>query len=166
MPNGAYLHLLINHIPVILAPLGALALILAWLTQRRAVWLYGLATVTLAGISAYPTMATGHSAEHLVVHTVVGVDRSTVHEHEESGELAMWILLASGIVSAYGWWRLAKSGTYDGALPLWMRALTLLFALAGAGVATYASYTAGYIIHHEIHAPASGPAAAGDADES
>lgn len=164
MPNGAYLHLLINHIPVILAPLGALSLIVAWLTQRRAVWLYGLATVTLAGISAYPTMATGHSAEHIVVHTVAGVERSTVHEHEESGELAMWILLASGVVSAYGWWRLAKSGSPDAVLPLWTRALALLLALAGAATVTYASYTAGYILHHEIHAPATGSPA--PADES
>lgn len=170
MPNGAYLHLLINHVPVILAPIGALALILAWLTQRRAVWLYGLACVTLAGISAYPTMATGDAAEHVVMHTVTGVDRSTVHAHEEAGELTMWILLASGLVSAYGWWKLGKSDVYSGTLPLWTRALALLFALAGAGMVTYASYTSGYIIHHEIHAPVpagpTGSATTGNADHS
>jgi len=154
MPNGAYLHLLINHVPVILAPIGALALLIAWLTQRRAVWLYGLATITLAGASAYPVMFTGHSAEHVVMHNVAGVNRSVVHEHEEAGELTMWILLAAGVVGAYAWWNLGKTaGSPNTILALWLRALVTVLALAGAGMVAYTSDLGGDIVHHEIDLP-------------
>jgi len=153
MPNGAYLHVLINHVPVILAPIGAFAVILAWLTGRRGVWLYALATLTLAGISAYPVSATGDLAEDVVVHTVAGVSRAAIHAHEESADLALWLLLGAGIVAAYGWWRLVRAPehTPKTVLPAWLRVFTLLLSLCAAGAVTVASEKAGYIIHHEIH---------------
>lgn len=161
MPNGAYIHLLINHVPVILAPIGTVAVLLAWLTGRRAIWLYALATLTFAGISAYPVMATGHSAEHTVRELVHDASRSALHNHEEAGESTMWALLAVGAVAAYAWWRLAtqpipsgitqSKSMMDAAIPLWLRLLVLvLAAFATAGV-TYTSEQGGYIIHHEAH---------------
>ena len=157
--NWAYVHLLINHVPVILAPLGFAVAILALITRRRAVWLYALASLTLAGISAYPVMATGDEASHIVRRAIPNVDRDAIEEHEESGDTAMWFLLASGVVAAYAWWRLGRR--IEDRLPTWLVALVLLTGAASTVEVTIASLKGGEIIHKEGHvAPSSLPPAA------
>lgn len=147
--NPAYLHLLINHIPVILAPLGFFVAILAAITRRRAVWLYALATLTLAGISAWPVMATGDAAGDFVRHNVPGVSREAIDSHEESGDTVMWVLLVGGAVAAYGWWRMGRRDAER--LPIWLVALVLLTSAASAVGVTITSVKGGEIIHKEAH---------------
>lgn len=149
--NWAYAHLLINHIPVILAPLGFAVAILGVITRRRAVWLYALATLTLAGLSAYPVLATGDEASDVVRHNVPGVSRQAIESHQESGDTTMWILLVGGAVAAYGWWRL---GRRDGEqLPMWLVALILVTSLLSTVGVTVTAVKGGEIIHKEAHAP-------------
>ena len=148
--NVAYLHLLINHVPVILAPLGAATAILAFLTKKRAVWLYAVATLTLSGLSAYPVMLTGDMAEDVVKHNVSGVSRAAIEEHSDAGEITMWVLLAAGLIAAYAWWRMARDPRYT-LLPTWLSALVILGGIAAAGSVTWASVEGGYIIHKEAH---------------
>lgn len=45
-----YAHLLVNHFSVILAYVGLAAILLAAVRRRRALWLYAVATLTLAGL--------------------------------------------------------------------------------------------------------------------
>lgn len=147
--NPAYLHLLINHIPVILAPLGFLVAILALITRRRAVWLYALATLTLAGISAYPVMATGDAAGDFLKDHVANVDRKAIESHEESGDTEMWVLIVAGVIAAYGWWRLWRRGAEP--LPMWLAALVIISAGFSAVGVTITSLKGGDIIHKEAH---------------
>lgn len=157
--NWAYVHLLINHVPVILAPLGFAVAILALITRRRAVWLYALASLTLAGVSAYPVMATGDEASHIVRRAIPNVNRDAIEEHEEAGDTAMWILLAGGVVAAYAWWRMGRNGAER--LPTWLVGLVLLSGAASTVGVTIASLKGGDIIHKEAHvAPSSLPPAA------
>lgn len=145
--NWAYVHLLINHFPVVLSLLGLATVIVAFITRRRTVWLYALATLVLAAISAPVATKSGEEGEDAAEHTT-GVSRDAIHEHEESAELAMWIMLATGTLSAYGWWRLSRSGT-DGRLPTWLGAVIAVGALASAGTVARASQLGGHILHGE-----------------
>lgn len=149
--NPAYLHLLINHVPVILAPLGFVAALLALVTRRRTVWLYALATLTLAGISAYPVMATGDSAEDYVKEHVVNVDRKAIESHGDSGDTTMWILIVGGVLAAYGWWRLSRPEALP--LPMWLAALILVTGLFSTIGVTITSLKGGEIMHKEAHLP-------------
>lgn len=154
--NPAYLHLLINHIPVILAPLGFFVAILALITRRRAVWLYALATLTLAGISAWPVMATGDAAGDFVRHNVPGVSREAIESHEESGDTVMWVLIVGGVISAYAWFRLGRQPNER--LPMWLVALVLVTGAFSTVGVTITSLKGGEIIHKEAHmAPGSAP---------
>lgn len=148
--NWAYVHLLINHVPVILAPLGFVVAILALITKRRSVWLYALATLTLSGLSAYPVMATGDEASDIVRHAVPGVSREAIHDHEEAGDTAMWFLLAAGAVAAGAWWRMTRQRPQE-TLPGWLVGLVLLTGAGAAGMVSYASLEGGYIMHKEAH---------------
>jgi len=144
--DASYLHLLVNHVPIILTVIGAMAAVLAIATRRRAVWLYALVSLTIAGVSAYPVMLTGHAAED-VMKDKWYVTRDSIKEHEEAGETAMWVLIAMGAVSAYAWWRLARPGE-TGVPPLWLGALVVVLSLAGVGTTTIAAYRGGNIVYY------------------
>lgn len=149
--NWPNIHVLINHFPIILTIMGAAAVVVALLLRSRAVWLYGVASLTLAGLTAYPTVFTGKRAEEALEHAWY-VEQRAIHTHEEAGELTMWILLAMGVVSAFAWWRTARAdermlpGGRRGP-PMWLRLLVLVSALAGAGAVTWTSLLGGRIIH-------------------
>lgn len=105
--NWPYFHMIINHFPIILGVMGAAAAVLGLVVPRRGVWLYALASLTLAALSAYPAVFTGERAEH-VLEEAWYVQAGALEEHEESGKLALWVKLATGIVSAWAWRRTVK----------------------------------------------------------
>ncbi len=144
--DAAYLHLLVNHVPIILTVIGAMAAVLAIATRRRAVWLYALVSLTIAGVSAYPVMLTGHAAED-VMKDKWYVTRDSIEKHEEAGDTAMWVLIAMGAVSAYAWWRLLRPRE-TGVPPVWLGALVVVLSLAGVGTTTIAAYRGGNIVYY------------------
>lgn len=149
--NWPNTHVLINHFPIILTIMGAAAVVVALLLRSRAIWLYGVASLTLAGITAYPTVWAGERAEEAVEHAWY-VEPGAIHNHEEAGELTLWILLAMGLVSAYAWWRGARADDHEPLVrrpgpPMWLRLLVLVLALAGAGAVAWTSLLGGRILH-------------------
>ena len=60
--DAAYLHLLVNHFPVVLSVVGTGSLLLALVTRRRDLWRHATLTLLLAGIAAIPAKRTGHAA--------------------------------------------------------------------------------------------------------
>lgn len=153
-----YLHLVVNHIPIVLTGLGAVVAIAALIMRRRAVWLYAVATLTFAGLSAYPVKFSGEKAED-IMEDVWYADEEAIKDHEEAGERAMWTLLFTGAVSAFAWWRLVRGGPASGiatrepvsattvTLPLGLRLLVVAAALAGLGTVGYAALEGGQIVH-------------------
>jgi hypothetical protein len=152
--NGAYVHILINHFPIILSLLGAAAAILALLRPRRTLWIYAVASLTLAGLSAYPTTFTGELAGD-EIEKMPYASRRSIHDHEEAGELAMWVLIATGVVAAYAWWRTSQSAPRDEtfAAPTWLRVLVAAGGVASAGTAAYAAKLSDPILHYSPNLP-------------
>ncbi len=155
--NGAYLHLLVNHFPIVLSVVGAGMIILALILRRDSLWRFGLGCVALAGLGAIAAYLTGDAAQDVMRH-VWYVQRASIGEHEEAGELALWVTVVAAIICAYALWR-ASNRPAPGAtaFPGWLRALTVAGALAAAGTAGYAGYLGGKIVHEApalAHAPA------------
>lgn len=149
--DPAYLHLVVNHLPVVLSVVGAAAAIVALLVRRRGVWLYSVASMTIAGAIVYPVMLTGHAAEHEVKKQWY-VDRDAVDAHEDAADIATWTVLGAGVVAVAVWWSLARRK--DGAVlelpPVWAQGLVLIAALAGSGTIAYAAYQGGKIVHDAV----------------
>jgi len=151
MPFDApHVHLLVNHFPIILTILGLVAAIVAAATGRRVVWLYAVATLTIAGLTVVPVHMTGDAAERVMKHKWY-VDRDAIEAHDEMAGVTMWVVLVMGAISAYAWWRLARRGGEEMLLPPWLRALILVSALDGAGTGAYASYLGGEIVYGSSH---------------
>lgn len=143
--NWPYIHTLVNHFPIILTVVGAAALVSALIWRTRGAWLYALATLTLAGLAAYPAFLTGDEAAD-VMRKRWYVVRSMVEAHEESADFALWTLLVMGALCAYGWWRMTRRepGTLP---PRWLRLVVLFATLAALGTVTYSAYLGGRIVH-------------------
>lgn len=154
MLDWPYAHLLINHFAIILTYVGLAATLLAVVRGRRGLWLYAVATLTLAGVAAYPVAFSGEEAAP-AMKRLWFVDEAAIEDHEQAGERAQWILMAMGALAAYSWWRLTRprAQTADpadalaSALPLALRGAMVVAALIGAAAVAYAAYEGGFIVH-------------------
>ena len=64
--DAAYLHIVVNHFPIILCVVGTVAALLALALQKRALWVYSAASITIAGLTVYPVVFNGERAEDIV----------------------------------------------------------------------------------------------------
>lgn len=139
-----YVHLLINHFPVVLSVVALVAALGAAVTNRRALWLNAMAMLTFAGAVVYPVHFTGDEADD-ALRDPWFIKRGVIDAHDDAAGIAMVILLIAGAIAAYGWWRALKRR--DEIIPVWMRAAVVVGALAGFGSVAYAAYLGGKIIH-------------------
>ena len=143
--NGAQLHLMLNHLPV----MGALfsLLLLAWSLIRRSAEIQklALAVALLAGLSSVPAYLTGEPAEEVIEH-MAGVDKAYIEEHESMGKFALWCGVALGVVAGVA----LAAGVKN---PRWLSAgaaITLLASVLVFGVMGYTAHLGGQIRHPEI----------------
>ncbi len=157
--DWVHAHLLINHFPIILAVMGAAAVVVALITHWRGVWLYGVASLTVMGLSAYPTFFTGDHADKELSDPWYIV-KGAIDRHQEAAELAMWIMIVTGLVALYAWWRsVRREAEVRQSPPGWLRLLVLVGALASVGTVSWAAWLGGDVVNGS--AILRGPAPAG-----
>lgn len=139
-----YVHLLINHFPVVLLTMGLVAAIGALILGRRGLWLYSMGTLTVAGLSVYPVHFTGDQADH-ALRDPWYIKEGVIDAHDHAAGIAMVVILIVGAFSAYAWWRALKRR--EETIPGWIRAVVLIGALGGFGTVAWAAYLGGKIIH-------------------
>jgi uncharacterized membrane protein len=140
-----YLHTLVNHFPIILTVVGTAVAVFAALTRRRGAWMYAVVSLTFAGLAAYPAFFSGDEA-HEVMEKKWYVVKSMIDSHEESAEVALWLLLAAGVIAAYTWWRMQRRER-DGLPPGWLRVLVLVSAFASLAGVSFTAWKGGKIVH-------------------
>lgn len=144
--DAAYLHLVVNHFPIILCVVGTLAALLGLAFQKRGLWVYAAASITLAGLTIYPAVFTGERAED-VVEKRWYASREAIHEHEEAGELALWVTLAAGAVGGYAWFRAARPRHREDRFPSGLGTLLTIVGLAACGTLGYTAWQSGFVVH-------------------
>lgn len=143
--NWPYIHILINHFPIITTVVGTVALLLALIVRRRVVWLYALATLTLAGLSIYPVYFAGDEAADALKGTWYIVP-SAVREHDAAAGFALAAILIMGAASAYTWWRMVRRETTT-LPPTWLRVVVAVIAVWALSVIARTAYLGGKIVH-------------------
>lgn len=148
---------MINHFPIILATMGALAVLLAVVRGQRGIWLYATVSLTLAAVTVIPTYFTGEPAEE-ALHRPWYVARGVMHTHEDAAKVSAILVLLAGAVALVAWRRLVRYPR-EVRMPGGLRVALVVTSLAAAGAIGYASLLGGRIIHD---APVlQGPAPAG-----
>ena len=144
-PDWPHIHIMINHFPVILAVMGALAALLGMLRSRRGIWLYATATLTIAALASVPTYFTGEPAEH-ALNRPWYIARASIHTHEDAALVATIITGVAGLIALFAWRRLVRYPR-EISLPRGLRIAVVVTAVAAAAAMGYASLLGGYIIH-------------------
>ncbi len=142
--DGQALHLAVNHFPIILALVGTAAALLAFVTRKRGVLLYALATLALAGLASYPTVLTGDEAEE-VLEKRWFIEKAQIKEHEESADISNILLIITGVVSAACWYRVLRSPR-EAAPATWMLALIVVLGVSSSVSVAYTSWEGGFIL--------------------
>lgn len=139
-----YLHTLVNHFPIVLTIVGALAVLLAAMYERRAVWMYALATLTLSGLTIYPAWLTGDKAADAVKNAWY-IERGAIHTHSAAADITLWIVGVTGLLALIALITFAR--TREATSPAkGFRVLIGLGALVSIGAVAYTGYLGGKIV--------------------
>ncbi len=143
--NGAQIHLLLNHLPVLGVPFGLFLGAFGLIRREDVLAKAGLVVLVLAALSAYATAWSGEGAEHTVERLVAGINDHTIHEHEEWADRSAWASYAVGLLAlaavGLSWGKPLRRGLAIAAIAL---------ALVPAGLLAYAAHLGGEIRHTEL----------------
>ena len=148
MPNGAQVHLWLNHLPVLGTLFGLLLLIAALAARQAVLKTTALCVMVLTALSALPVYFSGEPAEHVIEH-LPGVQSARIDEHEESAEFALAAVETLGVLSLLGLilFRKRPEGPPTGLL-----VVTLVVALVTFAIMARTAHLGGEIRHAEIRA--------------
>ena len=143
--NSTYLHLLLNHFPIVGTLMGS-GLFL-WGIIKRQAQLQSIAAGILVfmAIIALPVYLTGEPAEE-TVENLPGISETMMELHEESANLAIWIMGITGIISLIAIILHRQKHRFSG--KTYLIAFILSILTFGAMVRT--GYYGGRIRHSEI----------------
>lgn len=99
--NGAHLHLLLNHFPMIGLVFSILILGLGLIRKSDEVIRSGLLIAFISGALAIPTFLTGEPAEKIIEHSP-GFSETLLEAHEEAAEFAVWVMGMTAIAAVAG----------------------------------------------------------------
>jgi hypothetical protein len=143
--NAAHLHLAINHLPVVLVPVGLALLAFAVLRKSEDLMAAGLSVLVLSAATGAGVYLTGAPAEE-VVGQLPGVSHEVIETHEEAAVLAAVATGLAGLLALVV--LVARRGRQP--LPGWMLLATLATAALAAILLARAANLGGYIRHSEI----------------
>jgi uncharacterized membrane protein len=146
--NAAYIHLALNHVPV-LGVIFALGLLVIGVLRRNQTLLHAAwVTLVVVALAALPVFFSGKDAEDIVKREP-GVSRDAIEAHEEIALVALIGMEALGLLALTGVVLSRRGGS-----PPWLRIGSLVLALVVAGLMTVTAQRGGRINHPEAHGDA------------
>ncbi|HEY4319916.1 MAG TPA: hypothetical protein VGM77_01955 [Gemmatimonadales bacterium] len=145
--NGAHLHLLINHIPVLGVPFGvgllAVALWRVNLTLQRT----GLVVFVLAAVATELALLTGDPAKHVLRQVMAAADypKAAIQRHDNAATTALICTCILAVLALGALWRARR-----GPLSRSIIAAFVILGLADTAVLSWVADLGGQIRHTEI----------------
>jgi uncharacterized membrane protein len=143
--NWAYLHVIINHFPIIGVIIGTLVLIAGMVFKNDGVKISGLGTLVFAAFMAVIVDLTGDPAKE-AVKGMPDFVQSLIGRHEDVASVALFLIIPAGLLAAvtlYSIYKKEKSVRF-------LLILTLVFSLISCAAMGYVGRTGGQIRHTEF----------------
>ncbi len=143
--DAAHLHLLTNHIPVLLTFLSVSMLVWAIISKNSEHYKIAFIGFIIAGLAILVVFQSGEEAED-IVEEIAGVTHDSIEAHEEAADIAWWLTVVLGGGGIVGLFMNKKKG--NGFKPfIWVM---LAYALLTAGYLAYTGNLGGHIRHTEL----------------
>ena len=144
--DSVHIHLIVNHIPVIVTILSVLILAWAMVTKHADYRKLAFIGFIIAGLFVLVTFETGENAED-IVERLAWFDHDVLETHEHAAETARWIVLLTAISGVAGLTYFKNEKKTGFTVFLW---ISFLLALVAAGYLIYTGYLGGFIRHDEL----------------
>lgn len=142
--DTAHIHLMLNHLPVVGAPLLLLLLTIGLLRGSRELVLVSLTLVVGLALATGVVYLTGEPAEHLVAHAP-WFRESLVEPHEEHAALSLMAVVATGLLAGAA---LALRGRPLAVL--WLSRVTWVALGLSTVLLGWTAWSGGQIRHEEV----------------
>lgn len=143
--ESVHLHLLINHVPILLTIFSLFILLWGMYKKENAVIHLSMAGFVIAAVFSVIAMQTGEGAED-IIEKLSGISEALIHDHEELAELANYGAILLGLV-ALAAFAIEK---YRPAFYKPVKVVIVVLAFLSAGLFSYTAYLGGQIRHSEI----------------
>jgi hypothetical protein len=143
--NAAYLHVLLNHFPVMGALFGFFFLIAATLSGNKTLKISALVIFVATGLLTIPTFLTGEGAEE-VVENLSHVSKQLIYQHEEFAEKAVWFVYLTAILSAAQLFLIKKNKI----IPAWINSIFYVLVILCLLSMGWTNKLGGKISHSEF----------------
>lgn len=143
--NDAHLHLVVNHLPIIIPIAAVVVLVAGFILKSEVVKRVSYFLFVVAAICTMPAFATGEGAEE-VAEGLPGVTEHLIHEHEEKAEGFALLNYLLGLISLVGIWASWKQKQFEKWISILVLLLAVVVAIKGREVGT----SGGEIRHTEI----------------
>ena len=143
--NGAHLHLITNHLPLVGILIGTLVLVAGLLFKKDQIKQTALGINIFSAITSIFAYFSGEKAED-VVEEIKGISETLIHTHEEYAELFFTLSLILGALSLITLYLSVKTNKYAKFGYFIVLALSLVLIVIGKQVGT----SGGEIRHTEI----------------
>lgn len=106
--DPVWMHMLVNHIPIIVPVVGLLIVIVGMVAKQENIKRTGLVVFIASGLTIYVANLTGEPAEHKVKQ-IPGISKHQIHEHEEASELMLNLMSGALLLALLNLFRIPKS---------------------------------------------------------
>ncbi|WP_445664653.1 hypothetical protein [Fodinibius sp. AD559] len=143
--DAAHLHLLTNHIPILLTFLSVAMLVWALISKNSEHYKIAFIGFIIAALAMFVVFESGEDAEE-TVEEIEEVTHDSIEDHEEAADISWWLTMLMGIGGIVGLYMNKKKAKGFKAF-VW---ILLAFALLNAGYLAYTGNLGGHIRHTEI----------------
>ena len=143
--NEAHVHLVTNHLAIIIPFIALVVLIIGMISKSDAVKRTAYFLFILGAIATFPAFESGEEAEEIVEH-LAGVSHDLIHEHEEKAELFAILSYFLGGLALVALWANWKKKKFADTLMY----VIVLYSVIVLYMAKETGTTGGEIRHPEI----------------
>lgn len=143
--NDAHIHLLVNHLPIIIPMIAIIARISAFFLKSDALKQFAMILLIVSGVFSFMAMQSGERAEEMIEQTAF-FSESYVHEHEEAAEVYAICTYIIATLAAIALWADFTKKKFA----LLLTEITLGLCIISMYFAQKTGSTGGEIRHEEI----------------
>lgn len=145
MFTTVHLHLLLNHLPIIIGALGLVLVSVAAWRRDDSIARVAFAFFVGGAVTSLPTYLTGEASEDVVIN-LPGVTEALIDQHKE---IAFIAAIVTGVLGAFALWSLWRHRRLA-LLPNIVVRVALAGALVSSGLMAYTGLLGGQIRHTEV----------------